>query len=77
MNDAEMSQASSEHWGAFRDLGQDLDQDLDDRYYPRRTCPGGFDYAGHVCGEYCAAKEADDDAVRAVQPDPGNAPESA
>jgi hypothetical protein len=23
----------------------------DDEDYPRRTCPGGFDYAGHDCSK--------------------------
>lgn len=33
------------------------------REFPRRTCPGGYDYAGHVCGQDCRAKEADGSAV--------------
>jgi hypothetical protein len=22
---------------------------MDDKQFPRRTCPGGYDYAGHDC----------------------------
>jgi hypothetical protein len=42
----------------YRNAGDDWQRGYNDAYdtmSPRRTCPGGFDYAGHVCDAECAS----------------------